>query len=347
MKVRVNAILVGMILYTAAQAAPRQLIDLGQPGWLGSRGAAINDSGQVAGECVNDSTYLWRSYVVMDGITTQLTPAGSIEHTANGINSSGQVSGWSRTPSGTRGYMYSGGQLTNLPGGAVGINDLGQLAGSVDVGGRSHACIFENGTVRDLGALGVNQDSQAMAINNLGQVAGYSYVDSRYWHAVLWSGGKMTDLGTLGGMVSMACAMNDRGDVAGYSYIAGSSTTHAFLYSNGSMLDLGVTGGRYTASIAYGTNNSGQVVGRIQGNGVDDHAFLWDNGVMVDLNTLLAPEYSGYTLREAYDINNNGWITGYAISPYDHREHAFVLTPEPATMVLLAFGAAAVRRRLR
>jgi probable HAF family extracellular repeat protein len=76
------------------------------------------------------------------------------------------------------------------------------------------------------------------------------------------------------------------------------------------------------------------------------HAFLYSDGTMLDLNTLLAPEYAGWDLTSANGINDNGWIIGGARGP-DGLDHAFLLTPEPGTIMLLAFGGMMLRRRSR
>src|SRR2546428_10824145 len=68
--------------------------------------------------------------------------------------------------------------------------------------------------------------------------------------------------------------------------------------------DLGTLGG--TASIAFGVNNVGQVVGdsNTTTSGIRPHAFLWQNGAMTDLGTL------GGTFSTASGISNFGQGVG-------------------------------------
>ena len=87
--------------------------------------------------------------------------------------------------------------------------------------------------------------------------------------------------------------------------------SHAFLYSNGTMTDLGTLPGGLDSE-GYGINASGQVVGYSEINsGSDIRAFLYSNGTMTDLNSLIDPA-CGWTLLDAYAINDSGQIVGTA-----------------------------------
>jgi probable HAF family extracellular repeat protein len=82
------------------------------------------------------------------------------------------------------------------------------------------------------------------------------------------------------------------------------------------MLDLGTLGGTY--SVAYGINDSGEVVGisSVLPGGTDYHAFLYTGGVMHDLGTL------GGNYSQAYAINDSGQVAGAASLP--GATHAFL-----------------------
>jgi hypothetical protein len=69
---------------------------------------------------------------------------------------------------------------------------------------------------------------------------------------------------------------------------------------------------------------------------------------MYDLNSLVDPG-SDWTITMARDINELGWIAASGINLNTGELHGLLLTPEPATLSLLALGslAALLRRRGR
>ena len=123
--------------------------------------------------------------------------------------------------------------------------------------------------------------------------------------------------------------------------LAASPTLATPIYS---ITDLGTLGGRQ--SMAYGINDSGQVVGDswLPGESAD-HAFLWDSADgMVDLNPYVSG--SGWTLTSATAINDLGHIVGWGTNPAG-KTHAFLLTPEPSSVALMGIGLAALALRRR
>ena len=183
---------------------------------------------------------------VVVGVALALTAgAGAATHTSRGPR-------WTITDLGTFGPRWTSGS-------AAAINGRGQVVGTNGTpGGKQHAFLWQNGTMRDLGTLG-GRDSGASAINASGQVIGTSLTSKpQRVHAFIWEDGKMTDLGTLGGKSSRPRALNDHGQVVGESFTA-SGMVHAFLWQNGKMTDLGTLGG--SDSFASGINDRGQVVG--------------------------------------------------------------------------------------
>src|SRR5205807_148331 len=169
---------------------------------------------------------------------------------------------------------------------AYGINDVGQIVGtSATASGTSHAFLWSNGTMADLGSLGSMGPSDGRGINNRGQVVGGTIdANNSQYHAFLWDNGTMSDLGTLPeANNSEAFGLNDRGAVVGDSG-NDSLEGHGVLWQAGNVTDLGDLGRPGTS--AHAINDAGQVVGWSHNFESHVHAFLWEVGTMRDLGTL-------------------------------------------------------------
>lgn len=278
--------------------------------------------------------------VIVPPLTNILTLSTNTATQEIAITVSGQIVGSSLTTNGytmtnilntPRPALFRQGLLVNLfqgtnSGNAAGINDRGEIVGSVSVnGGPTHAFVYRNGLTTDLGAYG---GFIATGINNHGDVVGEISVTQNegifpqiQLHPFLYRHGLMHDLGTLGGSSGGATAINDLGEIVGWSTTISNAETHAFLYSNGKMTDLGTLGGAppygYGAppyNSAWAINNLGQIVGSsTTTNGA--HAFLYSNGTMTDLNDLATLTYvngpAGFlVLASARGINDRGQIVG-------------------------------------
>ena len=89
------------------------------------------------------------------------------------------------------------GSTTSKPGG---INSAGQVAGYSSAGTTTHAARFTNGLVEDLGTIPGGDRSTGVGINDLGHVVGdseYSVNGGSIRHAALFKDGTVTDLGFL------------------------------------------------------------------------------------------------------------------------------------------------------
>jgi probable HAF family extracellular repeat protein len=205
----------------------------GTTGFTGSTGAAINEAGQVVGESVTQNASVITAAVWNGKTPTVLAFTGGPNEAApcNGIaiNNSGQVAGSCVTYSeGAQATLWNGTTPTILDDNeivdavAFGINDAGQITGSIAVEGSSqNVAVVWNGTTQTLlKSLGGPQ-SGATAINAAGRIVGWADTTSGDSHAVLWRGSEVTDLGTLGGTYginSQALALNAAGDIVGWSW---------------------------------------------------------------------------------------------------------------------------------
>jgi len=222
---------------------------------------------------------------------------------------------------------------------ASGSNILGEVVGWAETSAHDATCVapqvlgFEavrwglDGDPRALPPLGGDPDSAATAVNDVGSIAGISGICQNAVgalsaeHMVLWKNGIAHQLPTLGGSAWNTPEMlNDEDAVVGFSDRPGDNNGsnfngHAFLWtSKNGTTDLGTLAGD-AVSYAYSINNRNQIVGQSCTPGcAGSRAFLYENGTMYDLNTLLDSSSAGYSLIFANDINDEGTITGLAVS---------------------------------
>jgi probable HAF family extracellular repeat protein len=326
----------------------------------GTRGNAINGSGQIAGALIapfGNGT----AATIFSGSTVNTFPAfGGPFKEALAINNAGVAVGFSDPDLNSRhAALFANGTTTDLGtfGGlsssARDINDAGQIVGSAALANNvGHAFLYENGSKQDIGTLG-GARSGAMGINNAGQIVGFSELaGTSDRHAFLYANGAMADLGTLGGANSIAWDINNSGQVVGESAVGPGTDVQAFLYANGMMTTLGMLGGSH-ASIALSINDLGQVVGHSVGSAADAgswRAFLYTDGAMIDLNAMIDPA-SGWQIVDAKGINNSGQIVamGYkaGVGTQALRLDLASPVPEPATTAMLLAGAGLLGLRSR
>ena len=329
--------LLTLVLASSVCAAQTYTVtDLGTaPGMDWSVARAINTAHQITGASGKSNSNLSGVFLYSNGAMTNLGTLGGSTGVGNGINSSGQIAGYSQNASGTyRAFVSNGAKLTDigdLGGGsavAYAINDLGQVVGSAVTADHSnHPFLYSNGQMTDLGTLGSHGNSwwnSAQSINNKGVVTGTSYDAQGNFFGFVWSNGTMTKIGTLGGPWSQGYAINNKGQITGIAYTA-DGNAHAFIRNvKGRMKDLGTFAGKFSTLWGFAINDSGVVVG--QSTFQDTyHAFVYRSGAIKDLNTLIPPG-SGWELNEAEGINSTGQIVGLGM--HHGLQHAFLLTPQ-------------------
>lgn len=231
-----------------------------------------------------------------NGTMTPLPTLGGNNAIADALNNRGQITGVAENATKDKScpspqvldfeaviWGPGPGQIQGLPplpgdtvGFALGINDLGQVVGSsgtcantgVNVNGLfygSHAVLWENGSVTDLGNLGGTQ-GKAGAINNRGEVAGFSGLPGDTTvHSFLWTMlAGMQDLGALG-----ADILGDPTGINSSSQVVGGScdtdgNCRAFLWQNNKMMDLNdliPADSPLYLIYALGINDAGEIVG--------------------------------------------------------------------------------------
>lgn len=181
------------------------------------------------------------------------------------------------------------------------------VVGTADVGAnQSHAILYANGTVTDLGTLGGTL-SQGLGGNAAGTIVGSSAAPNN-GRAFVYRNGAMTELSGIGGEFSDAYAVNDREQIVGEASIPGQGDVdeHAILWEPdcSNAVDLtALNGGRY--GFPRDINNQGDIVGT-DADPVANHsrAVVWRNRVQIALDD------GGALDSDATAINDAGDITG-------------------------------------
>jgi probable HAF family extracellular repeat protein len=286
---------------------------------LSSYAIGINNFGLIAGQVQNGATDPLTGYpesraaVWQNGAILNLGTLGGSQSVPDSINDLGQVVGASltETPDPFANDLLLACQLCFTS--TFAVNSV-FAPGTTE----THAFIWQNGVMRDLGTLG-GPDSSAWINNDRGEVAGWSFtsfapnpstgvptVDPFFWSP---EDGKMIDLGGFGGTYGLVTWMNNKGQVVGASNIPGDQTEHPFIWSKRQgLVDLfanGNLGGTFGHS--DWVNERGEVVGyatTVPSN-ADGHAFFWRNGLLSDLGVIGTDPDS-----ESDSINSAGQIVG-------------------------------------
>lgn len=217
-------------------------------------GDGINDRSDVTGRLTGSNT----AFAIIGGRLVDVhATLPSLYFTSEGyvINNRDSVAGIADpfVDEAVRGFLYHHGHSEIIPplGGdfsfVTGLNNRDAVVGYASTGTgpvndpRSHAYVYKDGKIHDLGTLGSGQRSEAFDINDRGQIVGQSRIapdnTDNPVHPFLFQHGRMTDLGTLGGNSGIAVGINNYGLIVGQADTA-DNLGAAFLYLDGKMLDL-------------------------------------------------------------------------------------------------------------
>lgn len=165
----------------------------------------------------------------------------------------------------------------------------------------------------------------------------------------------MVGLGDLpgGGFYSNAVDISQDGStVVGESHAAIADRLHAFRWTQATgMTDLGVLAGFPPYSQATGVSGDGSVVvGWVGDYTTQQAAFIWDSAHGIrNLRTVMQEfglDLTGWTQLRAFDVSADGQtIVGNGMNASGRFEAWIAHIPEPASMWLMALGAAVVARR--
>ncbi|WP_214436704.1 hypothetical protein [Dendronalium phyllosphericum] len=243
---------------------------------------------------------------------TDIGTLSGTSSTAVDINDLGQVVGTSDTTSGDLGYvpgafLWENGIIRNLGfSRANSINNSGQVVGLLERenSGLGRAVLWQNGALKDIGALYPNGESFATDINDTGQIIGSSESDGSCLLKVDSSGNVISNSIPFPIRNTLFQSINNSSQIAG---AISREEFNAFLAENGVLTELEPLPND-TSSLAQNINNFGQIVGysySTSGPTFDPKAVVWKNGKITQLET------SNSYLSIAQDISDSGQIVGY------------------------------------
>ncbi len=286
---------------------------------------AVNNFDVSVGIATDTKDFRTSRAVVWYGSAPTILPGlGGIIETANAVNDSGQIAGYSfsRDP----------------------------VAGNI-----TRALWWDEQGAHDLGT-GGGKSAAAFGMNNRGSIVGSTRFAGGYETGTIWHNGTVSHVGTLGGSRSVLGDINENGWAIGDSLLAGDNENwRAVLWDGGVLRNLGTLGGDWSS--AYDIGDDGTVYGSAQTESGRQHAALWSEGQAFDLNELIVDQtsLSHLVLTTAIGGDNKGNIYGYLEDRRTHQTGTFMLipqstahVPEPAPffLILLSLGLAGFATKL-
>lgn len=268
------------------------------------------------------------------GILTDLGSMGGSFAVASGLNDSGQIAGTMSTPNGIEHFIFTNGSTLNI--GAPTDNYYGyrinNLGEAANTIGGGTPFLYSNGSFQYLPLAGCNQGI-ATDVNDSQAITGSAIGgDCGHQSAVVWRNGGMQILPIPPDCPasSQSAQINAGGQIVGW---VNCPSARPILWQPDS-------GGNYGAvNLGQVANSSGAYplgindVGVVVGEldtDIGEHSFLWDPANGLRDLNSLIPQGSGMVLGTAFGINNGGMIIGHWI--VNGALHAYLLTPVTASL---------------
>lgn len=229
----------------------------------------------------------------------RITPVG-VDGGINGINDFFQLVGYNNGHA----FLYNAGRITSIdyPGAhhtiASGINNLGQVTGSIDP------------SLSPAPSSGCSSTSEAF----------------------IWSKGKFKRFQYPGACVTVAKSINDRGQIVGNMSFTGGYPIYGFLYDNGSFQQLPMPAGGFNFDLGA-INNQGVIAGVYYSNDLPYViSFTYKDGIFTNIS---AP-FSGMVYTLVTGINSFGTVVG--IDEESPKHYGFTLHGKTTTLLDYKLG---------
>ncbi len=259
---------------------------------------------------------------------------GSTGQNGLGMNNLGQVAGTYNDSSGAHNFLYTNGKYVALPG-APGAFET-HIVGINDRGQMLGIAYYSNGSDNFIDTHGkftvLPNTISPISINDRAEVLGFgAFPSGAYGYGVLEPKGVFTPIDLSGAPGASVSGFNNLDQFTGT--VCDSAGCHAFIDTKGVFTKFDIPNAGFFA--VSGINDWGQVVGAYQTSDLHVYGFLYTKGHVTTIQDLNASPGMGDTWPTA--INDEGEIAG---SYYDAEGayHSFLGTP---SLGLFASAAAA------
>jgi probable HAF family extracellular repeat protein len=300
----------------AAQPAP---IDLGTLGGAWSRAAGINNRQQVVGTSTLSGSTESRAFLWEDGVMHDL---GGRFSNAAAINDRGQIVGAAYDPNSNtvQAMLWEDGRATSLATlagafdcRAVDINNRGVIVGFCTVpvldGLYVQALMVRwiDGAIEQLTT--VESDTFPIALNDAGVVIGYTFSPPRTDpFEFVWRDGVLSRADQLTGTAFAPFAINKHGALAGYGPGGPTQILQAFVWDGRTTTALAGLPESF-ATLAYGLNDHGDVVGTSVGGIGRNFPVVWTRKGIVVLGTVPANYITPVAINDRGDVIADAALT--------------------------------------
>jgi probable HAF family extracellular repeat protein len=233
------------------------------------------------------------------------------------MNDKGEVVGGAYATEGFWPFLWRDGELTRLQAlpwsgnsdaSAYGINNRTQVVGEASENGHigHRPFLWDDGDVRDIGALTNFPSVGAADINTLGVIVGDAQDTGRRAYVQFGSHVRMLEPLPSGPGYTTAVRINEVGLICGTAWTA--TGTHAVVWRRGHVRDLGVPANA-DSTTGLALNNFGDVVGESQAGEFSSvrRPIWWHRGQITELPLFASAQYEG---GSATGINDAGLIVG-------------------------------------